>query len=373
MQENRQPQKRILTIGAGQLGLMLSKAAKKLGIEFEYRSIPDTWNFIDALNDKGPFLVTFEQEYIDELLLREIDQRSIECFPSLKSFELLRNKYKQKLFLKDIGIPTADFASADQVNDFLKSHGGTGILKAGRGGYDGQGVWVLDKDGNAQGQTGKVSTKELIGKIESPYIEEKVNFDFEIASVVCRSKSGNIVSYPTVKTIQKNGVCTEVEFSCEFADTPIAKRAEAIGQTIAKKLDYVGVLAIELFVKGDLLFVNEIAPRVHNSGHFTIDVCEGSQFENHLRAGLDWPLASTIPIHASALMVNLLWPKDHNDFAQLYTRLTCGSPWPNNIKLHWYGKSEIRPLRKMGHFTVYGNDIGECRKEAQQILAQRWA
>jgi phosphoribosylaminoimidazole carboxylase (NCAIR synthetase) len=119
--------------------------------------------------------------------------------------------------------------------------------------------------------------------------------------------------------------------------------------------------------------VNEIAPRVHNSGHFTIDVCAGSQFENHLRAGLGLPLETTEPTHPAALMVNLLWPPAEKEFAPLFTRLTCGPEWPENAKLHWYGKLEARPNRKMGHFTVYGNSLAECRESAEQLLASRWS
>jgi 5-(carboxyamino)imidazole ribonucleotide synthase len=364
--------KSVFTIGAGQLGLLLSKSAKQLGIPFEYRAAPESWAWLESVNDPTAVIVTFEQEHVDELLLLEIQKKGIESFPSWSSFSLLRDKLRQKQFLTSHQLPTASFAAAGEIEPFLQKHG-EAILKAGRGGYDGQGVWKLSADGQAVGLKGTTTLSTLLPSLKSAYVEEKINFDYEIASVVCRSKTGEIVVYPTVKTIQQNGICIEVEFSTQFANSMIAQLAQSLAKSIVEKLDYVGVLAIEFFVKGEQIFVNEIAPRVHNSGHFTIDVCQGSQFENHLRAGLGWPLAATTPSHPCAIMVNLLWPTKETEFAPLYTKLTCGLPWPENVKLHWYGKSDPRPLRKMGHFTVYGTNLEQCRAQAQQILAQRWA
>ncbi len=203
-------------------------------------------------------------------------------------------------------------------------------------------------------------------------LEKRIDFDEEIAAVVCRSKNGEVELYPTVRSIQLEGICFQVEYTKEFASSEVAKKAGAIALEIAEKLQYVGVLAVEFFVKGNEVLVNEIAPRVHNSGHFTIDVVAGSQFENHLRAGLGMPLARTEPAHAAAVMVNLLWPPSEKEFAPLFAKLTCGPAWPENAKLHWYGKSEVRARRKMGHFTVYGSSLDECRVTASQILASRW-
>lgn len=366
-------QKSVFTIGAGQLGLLLSKAAKRLDISFDYRTIPETRTWLDSVLDPSQFLVTFEQEHMDEALLLEIQSKGLESFPSWSCFLLLRDKFRQKQFLSANGFPTADFAPVSDAGQFLAKHGGTAILKAGRGGYDGQGVWTLNTQNIARGQSGETPLATLLPQIQSAYVEEKIKFDQELASVVCRSRTGEIASYPTVRTIQKNSICTEVEYCESFANSALAKKAEALARSIVEKLDYVGVLAIEIFAKGEAVFVNELAPRVHNSGHFTIDVCTGSQFENHLRAGLGMPLAPTAPTHKAALMVNLLWPPNETEFAPLYTRLTCGVPWPSNVKLHWYGKSELRPLRKMGHFTVYGDSLEKCHLQAKQILAQRWA
>ena len=353
-------QKSIFTLGNGQLGLMLQKAAKRLQIPFESLSLQEAWDCLPELDAKS-CLITFEQEHVDEALLEEITKSKIPCFPSMESFQQLRNKLIQKELLTQLQIPTSPYLavrSGADLDNFLKLHHGA-ILKAGQGGYDGKGVWRVDEQG--QTRDGKVSV--LASQRRSPYLEKVIPFDFELASVVCRSANGEIVHYPSVKSLQRDGICYQVEFTREFAESNLAKKAAAISAKIAESLGSVGVLAVELFAVGEDLVVNEIAPRVHNSGHFTIDVCAGSQFENHLRAGLGMPLARTEATHAAAVMANLL----------LYAKLTCGPDWPSNVKFHWYGKSEIRPNRKMGHFTVYGDRIEECRSIAQQVLASRWA
>jgi 5-(carboxyamino)imidazole ribonucleotide synthase len=364
-------QRTLITLGNGQLGLMLGKAAKKLGIPFTMFSLAEAWAWLDGA-DHSSDLVTFEQEHVDENLLAALEAKGIPSFPSWKAFHRLKSKRSQKDFLQENKIPTSPFlavpAWSDAADAFVKAHGGA-VLKAGRGGYDGKGVWLLDADGRTKsGESGA----EITGRIQQAYLEKRIDFSEEIAAVVCRSQSGQVEIYPTVRSIQLEGICYQVEYTKEFAATPLARKAGEIARTVADKLDYVGVLAVEFFVaEGDVL-VNEIAPRVHNSGHFTIDLCAGSQFENHIRAGMGLPLETSQPSHPAALMVNLLWPPSEKEFAPLFTKLTCGPAWPENAKLHWYGKSEIRPRRKMGHFTVYGQSLKECHDAADQILASRW-
>jgi 5-(carboxyamino)imidazole ribonucleotide synthase len=365
-------QRAVITLGNGQLGLMLGKAAKKLEIPFTALSITDSWSWVKGNPDKNAFIVTFEQEHVDEGLLAALQNHGIPSFPTWENFLLLKSKLSQKRFLQEAGIPTADFLPAApwtrDCDNFISAKGGA-VLKSGKGGYDGKGVWLVDPAGNTKDGPAQAVAEKLV----DPYLEEKISFEDEVASVACRSASGSIELYPTVRSVQEDGVCFQVEYSHSFASTPTAIQAGELATKIAKQLQYVGVLAVEFFVTGDSVVVNEIAPRVHNSGHFTIDVCAGSQFENHLRAGLGMALAKTEPTHRTALMVNLLWPSSEGEFAPLFTRLTCGPDWPENAKLHWYGKSEIRPRRKMGHFTVYGDSLKECRDQAEQILASRWA
>lgn len=364
-------QRALITLGIGQLALMLGKAAKKLEVSFTALDLSDAWAWIKENPDPSAFIITFEQEHIDEALLAAIKAQGIKAFPTWESFMLLKSKLSQKKFLQENQIPTSHFIPASpwtaECDLFIRDKKGA-VLKSGKGGYDGKGVWLVD----AQGQTKDGPAKNVAAKLVDPYIEEKITFQEEIAAVVCRSAKGAIELYPTVRSIQREGICFKVEYSKEFAHTTAALRAGALARQIAEKLDYIGVLAIEYFVVGDEVIVNEIAPRVHNSGHFTIDLCAGSQFENHLRAGLGMELEKTAPTSPAALMVNLLWPENESDFAPLFTRLTCGPTWPENVKLHWYGKSEARPRRKMGHFTVYGNTLAECREQAEQILASRW-
>jgi 5-(carboxyamino)imidazole ribonucleotide synthase len=364
-------QRAVITLGNGQLGLMLSKAAKKLGIPFTAMSLQEARAWLGEKPDPSRFLVTFEQEHVDQDLLQGLESAGIPSFPTWENFSLLKSKLSQKLFLQENGIPTSGYVKADpwgaSCDEFIRSHKGA-VLKAGRGGYDGKGVWLVD----AKGQTKDGPAQGVAAKLAEPYLEERVSFEEEIAAVVCRSSAGDIKLYPTVRSIQSDGICYQVEYTKEFAQTPTAHLAGNVAKQVAEKLQYIGVLAVEFFRKGDQVLVNEIAPRVHNSGHFSIDLCAGSQFENHLRAGLGLELEKTEPTHPAALMVNLLWPEGEKEFAPLFTRLTCGPEWPDNVKMHWYGKSEARPRRKMGHFTVYGNSIEECRAQAAQILASRW-
>lgn len=352
---------------------MLGKAAKKLEIPFEMLSLPDARTWLSAGKFDGQ-LVTFEQEHVDEILVRDLEKAGIESFPSWASFQQLKSKRQQKELLTKHKIPTSPFISlgdgtwTEEADEFVKKNKGA-VLKAGRGGYDGKGVWLVDEKGG----TKDGPAKDIAARIQQPYLERRVAFSEEIAAVVCRARDGSVELYPTVRSIQEEGICFQVEFTREFAASKLAKKAGETAKKIAQLLDYVGVLAVEFFVEGGDVLVNEIAPRVHNSGHFTIDVCAGSQFENHLRAGAGLPLERTEPTSPAAMMVNLLWPPSEKEFAPLFAKLTCGPEWPENAKLHWYGKSEIRPRRKMGHFTVYGATIDECRETALQILASRWA
>lgn len=367
------PQRAVITLGNGQLGLMLGKAAKRLGIPFTALSLPDAWAWLNTHPDPDRFLVTFEQEHVDPSLLGELESKGIPAFPPWQSFHLLKSKWAQKNFLAERGIPSSPFLSAESwglpCNEFIAQHRGA-VLKAGRGGYDGKGVWMVD----AQGLTRDGPAKDVAARLAEPYLEAPVKFECEVAAVVCRSASGETELYPTVRSLQVEGICFQVEYERAFAATEPARRAGALARKIADELGYVGVLAVEFFVRpGGEVWVNEIAPRVHNSGHFSIDLCAGSQFENHLRAGLGLPLERTEPSHPAALMTNLLWPVAETEFAPLFTKLTCGAPWPENAKLHWYGKSEARPRRKMGHFTVYGETLAQCHALAEQILASRWA
>jgi 5-(carboxyamino)imidazole ribonucleotide synthase len=364
--------KAVITLGNGQLGLMLGKAAKKLGIPFTALALPDAWAWLKEAPRPEQLLVTFEQEHIDEDLLAALQARGIASFPTWENFSLLKSKLSQKNFLKTHGIATSPFLAVNPWNqacsNFVTQHGGA-VLKAGKGGYDGKGVWLVD----ANGQTKDGPAAEVAAKLDEPYLEAKVSFSEEVAAVVVRSVNGELSLYPTVRSLMREGICYQIEYTREFAQTAIAKKAGEIAKRIAEDLRYVGVLAVEFFVVGNDVVVNEIAPRVHNSGHFTIDVCGGSQFENHLRAGVGLPLEQTEPASSAALMTNLLWPDHVTEFAPLFTKMTCGPELPENVKLHWYGKTSARPRRKMGHFTVYGDSLEACHAQAQQILASRWA
>ena len=249
--------KKIIALGSGQLGLMLSKAAKSINVEFEAMDIPSVWNWLALNPNPEEYLITFEQEHVDPKLLQKLHEAKISSFPSWEAFLLLKNKLSQKEFLSEKGFPTSPFVSKEKAAaQFIQKNAG-GVLKAGVGGYDGKGVWLLDA--NALTNAGETLHK-LWPSLESPFVEKKIDYDFEIASVVCRSRNGAIVNYPTVKSIQKNGICLEVEYTEEFAKSACSLEAGKIAAKIADKLNYVGILAVEFFVSGRLIRLCHAAP-----------------------------------------------------------------------------------------------------------------
>ena len=193
-------------------------------------------------------------------------------------------------------------------------------------------------------------------------LEEKVEFTMEVAQLIARSPSGEVKAWPLVQSTQKDGICWEV-IAPAPVDYALAERAEEIAKQIAEQTGVVGVLAVEMFVVGDRLLVNELAMRPHNTGHWSIDGAVTSQFEQHLRAVLDLPLGDTSPTQPWSVMVNLLGSQLADP------REALGEVWKQDpgVKVHMYGK-EVKPLRKIGHVTVCGNDLEDVRRRAHAAM-----
>jgi 5-(carboxyamino)imidazole ribonucleotide synthase len=223
------------------------------------------------------------------------------------------------------------------------------VLKAVTGGYDGKGVWICDNESSAA---------DVIGHGIGLLAEEYVAFDRELAVLVARSPTGQGAAYPVVQTVQEDGICREVIAPAPDLEPGQAMRAQQLGLIIAAELDVTGLLAVELFVLGDELIINELAMRPHNCGHWTIDAARTSQFEQHLRAVLDLPLGAPVPTSASAVMVNVLGGEP-----DLYSRLIHVMAADPGVKVHLYGKA-VRPGRKVGHVTVAGEDVAALRDRA---------
>ncbi|MBW4519497.1 MAG: 5-(carboxyamino)imidazole ribonucleotide synthase [Scytolyngbya sp. HA4215-MV1] len=370
--------KRVGVIGGGQLAWMMAEPAKQLGIELVVQTphlsdpavaiASDT--VLATLADATATaqlaakcdVITFENEFVDLPALRCLAERGTRFYPSLDSLSPLLDKYDQRCYLKNLGLPVPNFTDFSSFEHSLTTLEFPLVLKTRRHGYDGQGTFILSNLAELQAALTRLPDVPLL-------LEEFVPFDRELAVIAARSIAGEMVVYPVVETQQEHQVCRRVIAPAQVSVSIMAE-IEAIARTLLPSLDAVGIFGIELFLtpSGQVL-VNEIAPRTHNSGHYTIDACATSQFEQHLRAICGLPLGSPHLICAGAVMVNLLG----------YENASCNY-WEKrqqllaipNAHLHWYGKTESRIGRKLGHVTV---TLEACESLAlpQQVatIAQR--
>ena len=228
------------------------------------------------------------------------------------------------------------------------------VVKTSRGGYDGRGVWVVD------------DAEQLAEVLSGPLpagarwlLEQKVEFEAELSAQVARSVSGQAVAYPVVRTIQTDGICTEVVCPAPGLSDDIAVTAQDLALQIAGQLGVVGMLAVEMFLTDDGVLINELAMRPHNSGHWSIDGAVASQFDNHLRGVLDLPLGSPQRLAPWVVMVNVLGG-NQPDMYRAYRHVMARDP---ELRVHMYGK-EVRPGRKIGHVTVLGEDLDDLLERA---------
>jgi 5-(carboxyamino)imidazole ribonucleotide synthase len=349
--------KRVGVIGGGQLAWMMGEAAPGLDLEL----VVQTPNQDDPAIDRASEIIlaavddavataelatrcdviTFENEFIDLEALQKLAAQGV-CFrPSLNSLAPLLDKYEQRSYLKQIGLPVPQFTVWSSLADIQARYGFPVVLKARRHGYDGQGTFII-KDAQALAEVvRRVPTSEIL-------VEEFVAFERELGVIAARNASGKIAIYPVAETYQQNQVCHWTIAPANISEA-VEKKVKAIARTILEKLEFVGVLGIEFFLTSDnQVLVNEIAPRTHNSGHYTLDGCYTSQFAMQLRAVSDLPLGKTELKSAGAVMVNLLGYEDsESDYLEKRDRILT---IPHAF-VHWYGKTS-RLGRKLGHVTV---------------------
>ena len=347
-------------IGGGQLAWMMGDAANKLGVELIVQTpsqndpaVSIAQDSILAAVDEAAAteilatkcdIITFENEFVNLTALSILEKNGV-CFrPHLAALAPLLDKYEQRCYLQDLGLPVPQFFALSrekEVESQVENLGFPVVLKTRRHGYDGQGTFIIPDF---------ATLSKIINHSKAQFlVEEFVPFTKELAIIAARSVNGEIVIYPTVETLQKEQVCRWV-----IAPATITKeqslQIEAIAHKLLNSLEYVGVFGIELFLTAEgKILVNEIAPRTHNSGHFSLDACETSQFEQHLRAVCGLQLTNTTLNCASAVMVNLLgYETSHCDYQKQRQQL---AEIPQ-ATVHWYGKTEARPGRKLGHITV---------------------
>ncbi|MBW4560810.1 MAG: 5-(carboxyamino)imidazole ribonucleotide synthase [Mojavia pulchra JT2-VF2] len=365
--------KRVGIIGGGQLAWMMGDAAKKLGVELLIQT-PSKYDPAVTIAQETVFapvddvtttkvlakkcdVITFENEFVNLDALSVLENQGV-CFrPKLAALTPLLDKYQQRCYLRDLGLPVPAFFALDEylasvqpenLQSKIEDLGFPVVLKSRRHGYDGQGTFIIKDWASLQYQLDASSSKPT-GNQASYLIEEFVPFERELAIIVARSVDAEVVTYPVVETQQEQQVCRRVIAPAEITANQAAE-IEAIAKTLLNSLQVVGVFGIELFLTADgKVLVNEIAPRTHNSGHFTLDACETSQFEQHLRAVCGFSLGDTALISPSAVMVNLLgYETSQSDYKSQRQQL---AEVPH-AHIHWYGKTESRPGRKLGHVTV---------------------
>lgn len=363
---------RIGIIGGGQLGRMLGFAAKKLG--FYVTVLDPTPNcpagqVVDAqiiadfkdekaireLAEKSDFL-TFEIELANADILEEIAKSGVAVNPSAKTLNLVKDKLTQKEFLKKLGLPVAGFIPVEDDQDVLeatKQFGYPVLLKTRFDGYDGRGNFLVKKRADINVGLEKLAGRKL-------YLEEYIDFDKELAIMMARGSKGEIKSYPVVETVHKNNICQTVFAPAPVADS-IQKKTELLAIRTMNYLDGAGVFGIEMFMtpKGEVL-INEIAPRVHNSGHYTIEACHTSQFEQHIRAITGLPLGSTDMLVPAAVMVNILGDR-HGNAEVIGLEKALKIP---GVAIHIYGKEMTKPERKMGHITALAKTVERSHNKA---------
>ena len=365
-------------IGGGQLARMTQETAVALGIQLRVLAEGPTVSAAQAVADApvGDYkdaetvrrfaaeadVVTFDHEHVPTDLLHELEDAGIKVYPGPDALVHAQDKavMRQRLDSFDAPAPAHQLVtSRDEIADFAKRIGGFPIiLKTTRGGYDGKGVWVA---GSAEDP---VVDEAFAAKV--PILaEEKVDFVRELSAIVARSPHGQAVAYPIVESVQENGICVEVTAPAPDLAPDKAALAQQTALRIAKELGVVGILAVEMFEARDgRLLVNELAMRPHNTGHWSIDGAVTSQFENHLRAVLDLPLGSPAARAPYTVMVNVLG----GDVEDMHRGLLHCLARDPGLKVHFYGKS-VKPGRKVGHVTAYGDDLDEVRERARHAAA----
>ena len=297
-------------------------------------------------------VITFDHEHVPPDVLAELARDGVVLRPGPRALAHVHDKITMRRELSELGFPVPRWRVVTTPQDVVDFAGQTWpvVLKVATGGYDGRGVWFVRN---------RAEAAEVMGQLpDSAWLaEEKIEFTQELSAQVARSPSGQAVAYPVVRTVQTDGICTEVVSPAPDATHAITATEMAL--RLAAALDVVGMLAVELFDTGSGVLVNELAMRPHNSGHWTIDGAVTSQFENHLRAVLDLPLGSPAPTHRWSVMVNIIGG-EYRDLYRAYLHCLARDP---GLRIHVYGKS-VRPGRKVGHVCVSGDDLDDLLRRA---------
>ncbi|MCV0430067.1 5-(carboxyamino)imidazole ribonucleotide synthase [Nitrosopumilus sp.] len=349
-------------IGGGQLGMMIAEAAKKMPSEISKIIVLDPTENCPAAQvgasqivadfkdrdaiielSKKSDIITYEIESGDSDVLKYVEKNA-EINPSPETLRIIQDKYLQKTFLKENNMPVPDFAKIENIDDvknILKEYGYPALLKARRDAYDGRGNYKIDSEEDIRKAYDYFQGQKLL-------LEKFVPFKMEVSVIAARNTKGQIKTYPLVENIHEENILRQTIAPARVSEK-VTKKAEIIAEKTMTVLKGAGIFGIEMFVtQDDSIVINEIAPRVHNSGHHSLQSSETSQFEQHLRAILGLELGSTKLIH-NTIMYNILGSKD---FQGEYKPLEISE---ENLFLKMYGKKVSKPLRKLGHFNLVGS------------------
>ncbi len=355
--------------GGGQLGRMLADAAHALSLKVitldpdpkgpagqvsdeqiagDYKDAA----MIAALAKKSDVL-TFEIESVNAGALESLAAEGYPVHPTPSTLSIIKDKWYQKQFLQTHGIPVAPYALPEEAEGLGYPY----ILKARSGGFDGRGNALVEKSEDLHDAVQKI-------KGAAAYAEGFVHFDKELAIVAARTTAGEIRVFPLVETIHRNHIC-HMTLAPAPVSEDVAKKAHDLAEKVLASFEGAGVFAIEMFLVDGEVLVNEIAPRVHNSGHYTIEACHASQFEQHIRAVAGEPLGDPSMKVPAAVMINILGDRDG---AAEPKGMEAAETIPG-VKVHFYGKMETRKERKMGHLTATADTLEEAHANAEKARA----
>ncbi len=362
-------------VGGGQLARMTGQSAISLGIGFRVLaagamdSASRSLREITIGDPDDPLVaadfasecdvVTFDHEQVPPAVLDAMIRAGATLRPGPEALRYAQDKIAMRELLTEAGLPCPRWRAVENVTEasaFAASAGGELVLKLSRGGYDGRGVWICRNET----EIAEVMRQELPDGVRW-LAEERVDFTQELAAVVARSQSGQSLAYPVVRTVQTDGMCTEVISPAPGLPEVHAAAAQDVALRVASLVSVVGVLAVEMFDTEEGVLINELAMRPHNSGHWSIDGAVTSQFENHLRGVLDLPLGDTSSRQDWSVMVNLVG----GEGTDLYPGAERALAEDPELKIHVYAK-EARVGRKLGHVTVCGDELGSLLTRAHR-------
>jgi 5-(carboxyamino)imidazole ribonucleotide synthase len=361
------PGQTIGIIGGGQLGRMMALSAKAQGFRIAVLdptedcpcgqvadiTIKGDYEDIEAIQQlaKVGDVITYEFENIDAECLQWLDENTY-VPQGVKLLEITQDRIKEKAAIQNAGVEVAPYAVIEKEADIylhIKELGLPAVLKTARGGYDGKGQFVIRDEK-------EVTEAALLLQAGTCVLEKWVPFEKEISVIVCRNANGETAVFPVGENIHRENILHETIVPARISEKAKEAAVEKAIQ-LAQSFQLVGTLAVEMFITSDDLYVNELAPRPHNSGHYSIEACETSQFEQHIRAVCNWPLANT-ELLKPAVMVNILG--EHQD--GVIEKIPDAKDW----KIHLYGKKEAKLKRKMGHVTLLRASIEEALLEIEQ-------